>query len=42
MYFEIGNKMSEDTINNLKDYEIIDLYQESKSSAIQIKKLNTL
>ncbi len=37
MYFEIGNKMSEDTINSLKDYEIIDLYQESKIDDIQIK-----
>ena len=39
MYFEIGNKMSEDTINNLRDYEIIDLYQESKQTDSPIKKL---
>ena len=41
MYFEIGNKMSEDTINNLKDYEIIDLYQESKQTDSPIKKIIT-
>ena len=39
MYFKIGNRMSEDTINNLKDYEIIDLYQESKQTNSSIKKL---
>ena len=39
MYFEIGNKMSEDTINNLKDHEIIDLYQELKQTDSPIKKL---
>ena len=39
MYFEIGNKISEDTINNLKDYEIVDLYQEAKQIDCTIKKL---
>ena len=39
MYFKIGNRMSEDTINNLKDYEIIDLYQESKQTNSPIKQL---
>lgn len=39
MYFKIGNRMSEDTINNLKDYEIIDLYQELKQTDSPIKKL---
>ena len=39
MYFDIGNKMTEDTINNLKDYEIIDLYKEPVQVEKQIRKL---
>ena len=39
MYFDIGDRMTEDTINNLKNYEIIDLYKESKQVKKQIKKL---
>lgn len=39
MYFQIGNKMTEDTINNLMDYEIIDLCKETKQVDNRVKKL---
>lgn len=39
MYFEIGNKMTENTINDLKDYEIIDSFEKSKQNEIKVKKL---
>ena len=39
MYFDIGNLMTENTINYLKDYEIIDLYKEPVHVEKVIKKL---
>ena len=39
MYLEFKDEMTEDTINNLKDYNIIDLFLEPKQDNIKIKKL---
>ena len=39
MYFEIGDSMTEDTINNLKDYEIIELFEESHHVDNKVKRL---
>ncbi len=39
MYFEVGSKMTEDTINNLKDYEIIDIHIDSKKVDGQVREL---
>ena len=39
MYFEFKDEMTEDTINHLKDYDIIDLFLEPKQVDIKIKKL---